>query len=424
MPSMEIEFLNVGQGDSTLITLPNGKVVLLDCNFKDDHEHVVDYVLSKLPQDEDGNPVVDCLVITHPHDDHIGGIGKLAEKVRVREVWESGHRLYVPKEEQDKYLHYYAMLDLLRRVKGQGGKVKVLRADRRGFTGDLDETVRWYCLSPSRSYAEEERPSDEQIHEQCLVLKVEYCGNSVVFAGDTTWKAWKERIIPCYRDLLQTTILHASHHGSLTFFANSEEDEWYTEHLETMSPDVTVISVGVNDYGHPHPGAVDKYVEHTYHYYSDKGQVVRTDKLGTIVARFRDTGSYEFMPQYHRQAFGGRFYLCDARVIPDPPPDPDGTYPRRVWITFRLSISRVRGGAEVGQVIWEVQNNGVGVDKRVHDWYVGDGDGLRYKNRTMFHGLHNLYVKVLSRRGHLMAEMVHYVRVRDEGEPIDANRPR
>ena len=412
MAALTIEALHVGQGDSTLVILPNGKTVLIDCHFTGND--MLEYFISKLARNDDGKPVLDCMVITHPHQDHIGGIGELGERVVIKQVWESGHRLYIPKDQQSEYPDYYDMLKLFQKIKARGGQVIVKSASARGFHGGLDESVQWHCLSPSRSYAEEERATEDQIHEECLVLKLSYAGRSAVFTGDTTWKSWKERIVPNYPELVPATILHASHHGSITFFANSANDDPYIDHLKLINPDITVIPVGPNNHGHPDPKAVELYTEYTYHYSTSRGQVFRTDKLGNLCLRLFDNGTYDIMPEYHRNALKGRFNLCRAWVEPTPNPDPSGTYARRVPITFHLRTSNF-SGAEVGRVTWEVQNNGIGKDGRVHDWYPGDSSSQTYSNTTLFHGVHNLYVRVLSRHGTVMAELVHLVKVRDEG---------
>jgi len=405
-----VTFVHVGEGDTSLLVLPNGKRVMVDCCLKEDK--VWEAVVSQLPKGSGGKRVLDCLILTHPHSDHIGGIGRLAEEVIVKEIWESGHRLYVPKDEQEDYPDYYDMLKLFQKVKARGGSVRVLRANRGGFVGGLDDSVRWYCLSPSRAYAEEDRPTESQIHEQCLVLKVEFAGNSVLFTGDTTWRAWSERIVPDYPDLLPATILHGSHHGSRTFFMDSPDDEAYTEHVKRISPDITIIPVGLNSHGHPHQEALDVYEEHTFR--RSATQVMRTDRIGTICAKFRDNGSYRIMPRRHLRARHGKFLGCRAWVVPNPPPDRDGTYPRKVEIEFQVHIKKLRN-VEVGKIRFEVQNNGVGPDRRVHDWYLGQDEATRtYSNRTAFAGSHNLYVKVKSKKGKLLCEFVHTVKVRDE----------
>jgi len=272
--------------------------------------------------------------------------------------------------------------------------------------------VRWYCLSPSRSYAEEDRPSEQQIHEECLVLKLEFAGQSVLFTGDTTWKSWSDHIMPHYGDLVGATVLHASHHGSRTFFMDSEDSEAYAEHVVAIGPDITIIPVGPNSHGHPHQEALGLYGKYTFR--RSATQVMRTDQIGTICMKLFRDGHYTVMPRHHVRSRHGRFLGCYAEVIPDPPPDDSGTYPRQVRITFNL---RVKGpaGIQVDRIRWEVQNNGVGPDLRVHDWYVGqEGHAHSYSNHTAFNGTHNLYVRVSSKRGRTLAEFIHTVRVRDE----------
>lgn len=107
---IDISFLNVGQGDSSLIKLPNGTNMLIDCKL---NEGLLTWFENQLPIDDDENRILDYLVITHPHEDHIKGIGDLGNRIKINNIWESGHRLYIESKDKDKYPYYYEMLDLI-----------------------------------------------------------------------------------------------------------------------------------------------------------------------------------------------------------------------------------------------------------------------------------------------------------------------
>ena len=417
--------LNVGQGDSTLLRFSDGGCTLIDTHFVGEYATVwTEGVLPLLPTDDQGRKVLRHLIITHPHDDHIGGIGKLKESgVIVQNVWESGHRLYYPKD--SNHPHYHAMLDLFAQVKRNGGTVRTLTAQSAPYTGP-DGVVEWYCFSPSRYYIEAHKPSEQDIHTQCMVLKMVYGSQSVLFAGDSNAESWIDRIVPFYggestedvNNLLRSNILHASHHGSRTFFQREDgkDDELHEEAIARISPDVTVISVGEeNVYGHPHSEALALYEEYSYHAEGVNPQVFETDDVGTIVITlYKDY--YELMPEEHfRVLRKGLFILTDKMWIsPNPEPDEDGTYPMETSITFTLK-GKPSSDQAIGRVIFDVQNNGLGDHQRVHNHYLGqNSESPTYRNRTAYHGTHNLFVCVKNTRGKIIAKFVHRVRVREE----------
>ena len=101
---MKIVFLDVEQGDSTLVMLEDGTSILVDCNFTDDNITKIKRYLSENKLSPD---VIDALFITHPHEDHIRGIGKLYEEFEICSIYESGHRLYISDEKKSPHYKGY-----------------------------------------------------------------------------------------------------------------------------------------------------------------------------------------------------------------------------------------------------------------------------------------------------------------------------
>ena len=86
--------LYVGQGDSTLLVVPNGdqyKYVLIDSNY-DENVGGIDIV--KLFEDlfEENEGGLDVYINTHPHKDHIGKVREIYEKIGIDQLWHSGHK--------------------------------------------------------------------------------------------------------------------------------------------------------------------------------------------------------------------------------------------------------------------------------------------------------------------------------------------
>jgi beta-lactamase superfamily II metal-dependent hydrolase len=133
-------------------------------------------------------------------------------------------------------------------------------------------------------------------NEQSVVLKIEYAGSSVMLAGDTTFKPWKEKILPTYSASdLKSSILLAAHHGSLTFFDDPEDETYYyTSHIKAIAPAMTLISVGPNVHGLPNAKAVELYENNSTG--SDKGnKVFSTDDKGTMKLTLKGDGDWSLL---------------------------------------------------------------------------------------------------------------------------------
>lgn len=104
MTTPSLEFLPVANGDMTLITTKNNKKILIDCNYREPSEDVVDVkemLRSRLKTNEDGQLYLDVFVVTHPDQDHTRGFRELfhtgdpstwsekKDKIIINEIWSS-----------------------------------------------------------------------------------------------------------------------------------------------------------------------------------------------------------------------------------------------------------------------------------------------------------------------------------------------
>ena len=135
----------------------------------------------------------------------------------------------------------------------------------------------------------------DDANSQSIVIKAEYKNkkSSVFITGDTDYRPWKEKIIPQYSvEDMKCAIFQAPHHGSITFFDDpSDEKSYYTNHLQKILPDITIISVGPNPYGLPDKKSIGLYEK--YSKGSSKGnKVLTTNDKGNIKLVFGETGSW------------------------------------------------------------------------------------------------------------------------------------
>lgn len=389
---MKVVFLDVEQGDSTLVMLDDGTSILVDCNFTDEHITKIKGYLSKSKLSPD---VIDALFITHPHEDHIRGIGKLYEKFEINSIYESGHRLYISDEKKSP--HYKDMINIFQKMKNNGKTCKQLKAYEKFNVGSAIIEV----FSPTKAYLADEKPQERDIHDQCLVFRLEENGVSILFAGDSSMSAWKERIVPYYggfnnkKNLLQSTLLSASHHGSNTFFypTSKADGEPYLWGIKKINPIITVISAAeANKHGLPDRKALELYKKYTH---GIPNNVYQTRWYKDIIVQTKSNGNF----QLFTEDFLERCYFKDledtyATIISSPPPDVNGFYKKNVNIEFQVKVNKYPKGHPAGEIRWSVLNNSVLPDVN-HDFYEGQKSmNFIYKNRTAYLGEHYLLCEV------------------------------
>jgi competence protein ComEC len=258
--TFRIVFLHVGQGDATLMMIPDGeqhKFILIDSNKSEDGVDIANLLKDQIPNGEL------IFINTHPHNDHVRGIDEV--KDLVGEVWETGFEPSSKHDDAKKtmddlvsernvyYLRGTRQMNILSENGTEEGK------DPHKI-GDVDYQV----LSPASYVADEVNGDDDNIHAQCGVIKFTYKNKSILMTGDSDKEAWVEHITPYYNDLLDANVLSASHHGSRSFFKDGEDDEnSFKGHIEKINPEYLVISAPKeSQFDHPHDDAMKIYREY------------------------------------------------------------------------------------------------------------------------------------------------------------------
>ena len=253
-----------------LIQSETGQNFLMDCNVTEDNQH---RVLTYVGEQIGWRSPIAAFICSHRDADHIRGIEKVHEIFPIQEVWDSDYPgTTTDSSEYRNYMYVRSHLSNRRVISCRDpfifGSTKLL------------------CLSA------QDKRLEQNANTQGIVLKVEHrlsysnlCVGSVMLTGDSDASTWKDGILKDFHpSVLKSDILMAGHHGSDTFFessAGSAFDSRYTAHMEAISPDMCVISVGSNEYGHPDRRALDMYER--YSRGSKNGmKLARTDLQGTI----------------------------------------------------------------------------------------------------------------------------------------------
>lgn len=233
-----ITFLDVGQGSSALIQLPNGANVLIDGGPREGGpQRIAD--LQSL-----GVERLDAVVVTHADEDHAGGLVDVIGFMPVSTVYDSGY----PHTTQ-------TYSDLLDAVDFSGARYVETRTGQRI---DLDPEVSMEFIYPDEL--------GEGTNESSLALRLDYGEFSAQFVGDLSFEE-EENLLASGR-LSPVTLQEIGHHGSATSSSS--------EFLAALSAEVGVVQVGAdNSYGHPTQEALGRI--------SAAGvKVYRTDQQGEI----------------------------------------------------------------------------------------------------------------------------------------------
>ena len=225
-------FLDVGQGDATLLLGPAGEAILID-GGRDPGP-----VLTKLRRR--GIDRLDLVVATHGDQDHIGGLGAVLSSLQVGLLWHPDHQ-----EGSELFAELLALAD------GQGLKTQVPRPGWELTIGSW----KLQALSPARRYA--------SLNDESIVLLAGTAGGEILLSGDIEAVGQRE-LGPVVADVLKVP-----HHGAAT-----SDLSW----LQRSAAPLAVISVGPNDFGHPHPAVLAVLEE-------AGSEIRRTDLEGDVVIR-------------------------------------------------------------------------------------------------------------------------------------------
>ena len=240
---VELIFLDVGQGDAVLVRSPEGRTALVDAGCCDPTAQLMAVGVDRL----------DLVVATHPHADHIGGMEAVLGAFPVG--------AYMDNAQTHTTATY---LNLMRAL-----------AERTDITY-LEAVPRTIALGSVTLEVLPLPPPDELSHNDRSVGLVLRFGRFTAFlSGDS-----ERRQLTYFLEhgaIPPLTVLKAPHHGSLNGFT--------MDFLRVTGPDVVVIPLGPNSYGHPHPEALDAYG-------SVAREVYRTDRDGQVTVSGYADGRY------------------------------------------------------------------------------------------------------------------------------------
>lgn len=251
---LRIFFIDVGQGDSTLIITPDKKTVLIDGGGSDSFD-VGEKVL--LPYLLDRRILkIDYVLISHFDTDHCGGILTIMEKVKVKNIIISEQAEHSENYERFKKLMIHKRIRLIEVKKGD--KIKIGRYSE------------FKILFPTSRLL-----SENPLNNNSIVAQFNYNNFKMLFTGDIE-KLAEQQILKTEKAEIRADILKVAHHGSKT--------SSIPEFIKAVRPKIALIGVGKNNtFGHPNQQTI-KNLENI------KCRIYRTDLQGEIIIKIDQKG--------------------------------------------------------------------------------------------------------------------------------------
>lgn len=247
---LEIHYIDVGQGDCSLIKW-EGAAVLIDCGEAEHSDDVLEYLKKQNVEK------LDYIIVSHPHSDHMGGMSQIISSL-------DADKVIAPKVTEDMTPASKVYENFLTALRDKAMK---LTAAKPGtvytLTGRTAESAdktppKLEILSPVKDY--------DDLNNYSVAVKLTYGTTSYLFTGDIEKEAEAD-ILESGADV-SADVLKVAHHGSGT----SSTDDF----LNAVSPEICVIQCGSgNSYGHPNTGTLGRLEEHG-------AKIYRTDLNGTV----------------------------------------------------------------------------------------------------------------------------------------------
>ena len=249
--NLYITILNVGHGDSAIIRTPQNKIILIDCGnglnrnpALNAGKNILLPFLKKLRI-----KTIDAVILTHPHDDHIGGFFSLLGKIKIKKVYDPGYAMTS-----------YKYAALLKKISDYKIAYSI---PVKGDTLKIDPEIKINVLNPPAKLFEFTK---SDANNNSITLHISYNKFSILMTGDIENEA--ERYIVKNNSNIKCDVIKVPHHGSKT--------STYRPFLKKLGAKYAIISVSKdNSFGLPNAKTLRLYLKYGM-------KILRTDVNGHI----------------------------------------------------------------------------------------------------------------------------------------------
>jgi len=250
---LEVNFFDVGQGDAIFIETPTRHQILIDGGPS---PKIIEKLAKEIPF---WDRSIDLIILTHPEKDHITGLLEVLKRYKVENILWTGIVRDIPE--------YREWLNLIKKEKAN---VKIAKVGQKISCKNCQWKIEIFY-----PFEILEGMEFEDSNNTSIVSKLIFGNSSFLFTGDI-YKDVEESLTLTPFDL-NSNVLKVAHHGSKT--SSSEK------FLEKVLPEIAVISVGENKYGHPNKEVLEILEKYGI-------RVLRTDREGDIKI-ISDSKKYE-----------------------------------------------------------------------------------------------------------------------------------
>lgn len=216
---LEVDFLDIGQGDAMLIKAPEGQNILIDGG---PDSKIIDCLSDELPW---WDRTIDLMILTHPHDDHVSGLIEVLKRYEVKKIAYTG----VPHNSP-------SFLEWLKTIKEKNISLIIIDREQKITLGP-DCFLEF--LYPNQAIFGKKAVN---LNNTSIINKLTYKHNKFLFTGDAEIEL--ENILLNNNFDLKADVLKIGHHGSDT--SSSEK------FLKAVDPKFGIIEVGKNNkFNHP-----------------------------------------------------------------------------------------------------------------------------------------------------------------------------
>jgi competence protein ComEC len=238
-----VVFFAVGQGDSEFFRTTRGETVLIDGGPSN---AVLTQIGKFMPFWERD---LDLVILTHPHADHVTGLVEILKRYQVKKIIMTGVSHTAPQ-----------YLEFLEIIKEQKIPVEIALAGEKEEVGNVKIKI----LFPEENLASGEV---EDLNTASLVVQIDFLNKKFLMLGDADFSV-EDELVQKYGPDLQSDFIKIGHHGSR--FSTGDE------FLKIVKPQIAVICVGENSFGHPSLRTLNRLERAGI-------EVKRTDVAGNVV---------------------------------------------------------------------------------------------------------------------------------------------
>jgi competence protein ComEC len=261
---LEAKFVNVGQGDCCEIKIRDGTgyfFAVIDTGPRDAASTVVDE-LKKM-----GCSTVNVLVLSHPDADHTGGATALMENFKVLQEWDPGSSKNTATWNQTVDMIKAKAIPRVNPVTGYTASWGPASVD---------------VLGPDSGTAQ---GAGADVNDACLVMSVSVGHDGILFTGDA---GVNEQARMMGETIPPIEVYKVPHHGGKSCY--------YAPFLSKVAPEMSVIDVGVNTYGHPSPQVVSALSAYGAVYETKVNGDIEVEETGTTIDIKPQSGAGRQLP--------------------------------------------------------------------------------------------------------------------------------